>query len=399
MDLQLEKIKIILGNFVLAGMINLHLVNYALVVARGSTTGFSTTLYLGFFVFSIVVWMIQGKLKLDFRWLIVFALLILWHLCNASVSRINLLMLCAYVGMPFFIISNVKYSANRVLIWTMLISIVFIPGFPIMLARTKYGIVDVDVAYSVLPSIIAGIVHFAYYRNSIKRIEWPIYLIPLYYMLQLFFNGLRGPLTCILITSLLVSIFKFDIDDCLQIRKLNRGLWILFVTAIILTFFLEFFLQLVVNIFQLFNIDAYFITKTIRLLNAGDVSNGRNNIWGIAWNGFLRSPIWGNGFDSFQYHTGIPYPHNFILQSLYDGGILFFIPMALIFIFGIYRAIKSGIKDNIALLIFFFGFGLVYSLLSQDMFNIFYLWTIVAFLLMQQKNIQYLNTEGEKKND
>lgn len=399
MDLQLEKIKIILGNFVLAGMINLHLVNYALVVARGSTTGFSTTLYLGFFVFSIVVWMIQGKLKLDFRWLIVFALLILWHLCNASVSRINLLMLCAYVGMPFFIISNVKYSANSVLIWTMLISIVFIPGFPIMLARTKYGIVDVDVAYSVLPSIIAGIVHFAYYRNSIKRIEWPIYLIPLYYMLQLFFNGLRGPLTCILITALLVSIFKFDIDDCLQIRKLNRGLWILFVTAIILTFFLEYFLQLVVNIFQLFNIDAYFITKTIRLLNAGDVSNGRNNIWGIAWNGFLRSPIWGNGFDSFQYHTGIPYPHNFILQSLYDGGILFFIPMALIFIFGIYRAIKSGFKDNIALLIFFFGFGLVYSLLSQDMFNIFYLWTIVAFLLMQQKTIQYLNTEGEKKND
>lgn len=385
MNLRLGKIRDVSGNLMIAVMINLHLINYALVAARGTTTGFSTIIYLGFFVVAIVVWIVQGKLKLDFKWLVAFAVLIIWHLCNASLSRINLLMLCAYVGMPFFIISNIKYKTERVLFYTIIVSIVFIPGFSIMMARTKNSIVDVDVAYSVLPSIIAGIVHFAYFRKQIKKFELLAYLISLFYLLQLFLNGLRGPLMCILITILLIYLFRFDKNDRLQFKQMNLGILIAILIAIFIVLFFESFLQLIVSLFQMLNIDAYFVTKTIRLLRQGDIMNGRNELWRVAWNGFLNSPIWGNGFDSFQHHTGYVYPHNFVLQSLYDGGLLFFIPLFCIVSIGSYRAIKSGNKETIAMYIFLCGFGMVYSFLSQDMYNIFYLWATVAFLLMQHR--------------
>lgn len=75
------------------------------------------------------------------------------------------------------------------------------------------------------------------------------------------------------------------------------------------------------------------------LLGKNLTLTNRTLIWGMVVDGFLNSPIIGNGvrettslfYISEQYTKGYMSAHNQILQSLYETGILFFVSLVPLF--------------------------------------------------------------------
>ena len=60
------------------------------------------------------------------------------------------------------------------------------------------------------------------------------------------------------------------------------------------------------------------IDKNMRMIAEGDMSNGRDYIEGIALHKIAESPIFGYGLDQFENNTGMVYPHNFVLQMVFQ---------------------------------------------------------------------------------
>ena len=88
-----------------------------------------------------------------------------------------------------------------------------------------------------------------------------------------------------------------------------------------------------------------FVRKTLKIQT--DISNGRNAITEYVVENIFKSPIWGHGVSTITYNSNgmIPYPHNFILQLFYDGGILLAVPV-LFFVIKIERCKTHEMKSK-----------------------------------------------------
>ena len=107
------------------------------------------------------------------------------------------------------------------------------------------------------------------------------------------------------------------------------------------------------NILLSFDIKLDFIQKTFRLKK--DISNGRDEITQYVVENIFKSPLWGHGISVIRYNTNgvIDYPHNFILQLFYDGGILLAVPVLYFVIKMLWHAIWGENNDKTILLVFF----------------------------------------------
>jgi hypothetical protein len=117
------------------------------------------------------------------------------------------------------------------------------------------------------------------------------------------------------------------------------------------------------------------ISKMIRLQDEdGDLSNGRNYLNTLTWDGILASPLLGNGLDQFDNnYPGESYPHNFLLQILYDGGIWLFLILSPIFIRSI-KFLRSRTYNEYAMYMTLFFASVPGALFSQDLWAIPILW-------------------------
>ena len=139
-----------------------------------------------------------------------------------------------------------------------------------------------------------------------------------------------------------------------------------------------------------YNISFKIVEKNLRLLKADDVLNGRENLYPIAMQGINKSFILGNGIGSFnlRYNT---YPHNFILQIMYEGGIIFLLPIIIPVIYGVYAIVaKKSISRNMRIfIIFLFCASIVRLLISYEFWKemFFWLYLSVSVLAMLNKDI------------
>lgn len=82
------------------------------------------------------------------------------------------------------------------------------------------------------------------------------------------------------------------------------------------------------------------IEKEETLSNSQDISNGRYDLWDIAYKGFLSSPLYGIGLKQIYNLTGFDV-HNTYIQILAETGILGFV----IFLFSVTCVYKSSVKN------------------------------------------------------
>ena len=113
------------------------------------------------------------------------------------------------------------------------------------------------------------------------------------------------------------------------------------------------------------------------------VEDGRNVIYENALNGIAQHPILGNGIGQFDYNYGT-YPHNLLLQLLYEGGIIFviliFVPILILIILVLCKG--KGKFENTYLVIFLVSSSIVKLMLSYEFWSDIYFWIILYLSYM-----------------
>lgn len=236
--------------------------------------------------------------------------------------------------------------------------------------------------------IIPGIASILYLRfyfkqdNILQRIFYIILcIINGIYLFQVFQYGSRGPIICVAFLFLFLFCFYSSDSNVIKISKKRTVFCLSLILVLLLTFGL--FLDTLQDFLKDFGFSSHAVDKFIKLTAEGDISHGRDETVQIAIDGIMDHLLIGNGFDQFLANTGIVYPHNFVLQILYDGGLIFFS----LFFIPVLKNIRKrfhncSVSDYVFFTFLFFG-GVFGALFSEDLWKHALLWFFVGFMLSQ----------------
>lgn len=271
---------------------------------------------------------------------------------------LKLMMLLPIIGIPF--LNKIFVFVNEYVEW-----------------------VSMGISYAFMPPILANIIYlFGYYRDESKKqriITLVATLSNIIYLSYLFQFGSRGPFLCVLGLVIFLLIIKKK-EDCL-VSVNSKYLFFLIVSFI---FVVAFFVPLINFIFEVLSsmqINSHIVDKLVLLNSKGDLSNGRDVIMDLTFYGILDHPFWGNGFDQFCNKTGYVYPHNAILQIIYDGGIFLFCIVVLPVLMRIKGRFNRCNRDEFYLLSFFLFAGIPGSMLSGDAWRQPLMWMFVGIVM------------------
>lgn len=252
------------------------------------------------------------------------------------------------------------------------------------------------ISYYILPIFISVFFDFILNRkDNLKKIiiKVIIYLIVFFPYINFSIHFMsRGA-----ILSIFICIYLTFISTQSNSKKIK-----IICTSLVILVFLLFFgiyiLEFIHNFLTSIGISFSFIEKNLRLLQEHSIDNGRNIIYKNALIGIISHPITGNGIGNFEGIFGT-YPHNFVLQSWYEGGILFMILTTVPIIYSIVRILfDNKISKNIKyFFIFIFSLSIIRLLLSFEYWKeLFYWFYLFMSLLLIQKDIKNLKREEKK---
>ena len=237
--------------------------------------------------------------------------------------------------------------------------------------------------YSVFPCMCVSFAHMIYCKGQLGKLRWLLYLPAILMLFRYLVGANRGGWVSLIVLAFLLTAKKGEKDGT-TLR--NRVVWsLLFLTAIV--FAVLFYDWIIITLYKIMDsqgIRIYSIDKMYRGILADDVTNNRVELYQYAWNGFLASPIWGNGIGSFVVKYGT-WPHNFVLQLLYEGGILMFllvvIPLAKIVLF----VLKSNAIPPIdyAMFVCLFAISVPKVLVTSELWTVQCFWLLLAFGMMR----------------
>ncbi|WP_413511896.1 O-antigen ligase family protein [Myroides odoratus] len=263
-----------------------------------------------------------------------------------------------------------------------LIAIISIPGIYLVEFKVFDSLVTASgfymgVSYGVLRLILALILTVSFLHKRIFKII--AITVILYYLTFYFKYGTRGALLALLLFLALIFLEK---------RKLLKTRAI--IISVILLFLVSFvFIDLLLLIKEILDNFGYNIKAIDKILmfneSQQDLSNGRGTLLGYAFLDILDSLFIGNGIAVFDEKYGI-YPHNFIIQVLYEGGLLYLIPM-LIIIFRFFKIIVSNqyTKEYKIFLIYLFSAGIIELLFSNVYWRSVFFWLFMGVLLNNKR--------------
>lgn len=237
--------------------------------------------------------------------------------------------------------------------------------------------------YSVFPCLCVCFTHMTLCKGQLGKWRWLFYIPAILILFRYCAEANRGGwVSLIVLVYLLTAKTKIKKDTKLR----NRVLWnVLFLSMIVFSvFFYDGIIKVLYKITTDLDVHIYSIEKMYRGILANDVSNSRAELYQLAWKGFLASPIWGQGIGAFavNYHT---WPHNFVFQLLYEGGILLFllvmIPFGKIFL----AVIKSNSisSTDYAMFVCLFATSVPKILVTSELWKVQGFWLLLAFGMMR----------------
>lgn len=371
------------ADYSIALMLEAQFVNSAIVVMTGRTNGILAGLYVLCLVTS---WLsaFSSKRKHDIRLdyiLCPYLLLciLLTYATYGSHMRGGLPKIIACLLIPYIVMSH-KHNPLRTLKAIVFLSLIGLPFSSQVLARSPDGMyMEMGSAYAAIPSIIASMTLLLAHRESIGMVTALGVIANAYYALQILQYGSRGAILCMIIAAVLL-LFKYDIFS----QRRREGIPLLVVAFAIIMLLL---MSNIESVLIMANNTALrngyyfaFLDKSARLLSSNSIDNGRNYIYTMAIEGFISHPLLGNGVNMFEFNTGIQYPHNIILQLLYDGGMVMTAFVMSSFFYGIYNVYKYFEDGEYILFVLLFCSSIPRLMVSQDMWEVVYFWALMSFL-------------------
>lgn len=269
-------------------------------------------------------------------------------------------------------------------------ALMFYPFFAIFRLNSVFAPIEdwknaisMDASYAFLIPVVGTIVYIAFYlRNDTRMMKIFMLLLSLIngvFLWQLFLQGSRGTLLSIALLVVFLFIFK----------KKQNALGATYSGGKLFLFFFLFFLffcvgyislfQIIADTLALYGVESRALLKILDLNASGDISNGRSELNVITINGIIEHPLWGNGFDRYHANTELLYPHNFLLQLLYDGGLLYFLVVLTPVVLGIVRIFKTCNRDEFAIMVFLMFSSVPGALFSNNLYANSILWMFFGF--------------------
>lgn len=292
------------------------------------------------------------------------------------------------VGIPFFgvfvVASFLIPSVVQIDVRTLLLAMLVMPFWGILYIDRVffddiivYGYISMGLSYALLVPVMANLIYLLFFYDKNQTWLKKAFLIffsacNIYYLIMMMTYGSRGPFLCIFSMILFYFVIKYKEGWGIVIYK--QRMFILCVGLVLVSLFFESILVYFSELLKGYDISLNIIDKFLRKGEEGDMTNGREPLVNMAWNGFLNAPLIGHGTAQFERNTGGIYPHNFLLQILYDGGITLFllilIPLGRAFM----EKIKKITKDEFVILFMFFFFSVPGALFSGDLWQAYRIW-------------------------
>lgn len=290
--------------------------------------------------------MFRSKYRLCIKSLyLMFLVIVLFLLTKLTTININysFMQLLFYVIIPIFVAGQ-KLNSEKVLRYSMYISLSSIFSlndlFGFQYEQLNQG--SMGASYAVVNAVIVTMIHFKYFRNKANTLLKFCYLYNLFIMIKLISTANRGVILTMFCTICILYINNFDKDSNKTAINRKRILKVSILFVIITFIFINF--ESIINYLYDFcnrNFEQLpsFILKSNLFLEQNKLSNGREDIYIVLFDLIKNNPIWGYGLQTFSYYTRWVWPHNFLLQFLFEGGILFSIYPIYLSIKILYRVI------------------------------------------------------------
>lgn len=326
------------------------------------------------------------KYQINFLILILLSMIIILYIITISNYidiDYSILQLGFYVILPI-LLGCQKQHIELNLKYLIILSLPFIFFIENMIQITNYGLnqSDMYMNYGLAVSIIATIVHFSFFRKKASFIIKLGYLFNLIYLLNLALTAVRGFWLLIICSVFFIMLYKFQ-QKAVSI-KYYLILMVILISCLLCIIYADDILNVLIELTSSMNLDSAFFIKMKRLLESGDVSNGRFEIYKSILDLWSDKPIFGYGFNSSSIITNgrIDYPHNYVIQLLFDGGIVVAIIPILATFLGVYKLIKGNFyqMDETITAIFLISLCIPQALLSGNIWKSAILWLTISWM-------------------
>ena len=394
--------RVVLSSILFAMFVDIKVLNSIIATAYPSFSGEAMTImYIVIVVLLISVAIIfrgNNASKTPISLTLIVSFCILWYFITKTLvgePSVELPYFFVFTISAFIIPCIIKYDVRLLLLF-----ILILPSWGIFYLMQlfyreieEFGVITMGTSYGLLIPVIANIVYvFFYYSEDclIKKIFLlPFFACNLLYLVQLAMFGSRGPIASLVFMLIVFWIISLDKYGRLKINRI-RVFAIITILPILIIFFVH-ILSFLSETLSIYGLSLNVIEKFLTLEGAGDMTNGRDNITKIAINGIIESPLFGYGFAQFENNTGIVYPHNFVLQLLYDGGII----LTSIILFPVLGHLRLKFlrhnRDEIICILFFLFASVPGALFSGDVWKASILWIFFgASLSSNNTNIRKL---------
>lgn len=322
------------------------------------------------------------KSEKNILWIVAsFSLLYILSFNNMKQIHYSIIQFGFYFLLPAYLMQQ-DIDFEKILRYEVLLSLPMVLRLESLLEITNWGLQQADMynVYAMVPFVLASFSHFLHYRKNSLLLVKIGYILNIYYAVRISINAVRGFLIAIICYIVLEILYYLKIKNTAKNYKVIIALLgILFVFCV-----LNFSSIVEESVWLLQKIvggEWGFLTKMERLIERGDLSNGRIGIWKNAILCFSESPIWGHGVAGFQVWNNLyTYPHNFILQLLTDCGLLFGAFPIYVAIKGLYTVIEAPIEKHTHIFaVFLTASSFPPCLLSGDMWKSCALWMTLFF--------------------
>lgn len=284
-------------------------------------------------------------------------------------------------GIPLILISYLRICVKYIFRTIVIVGIIALPLqlTLIDISNTSDSGLWMSVSYNLIKIIIPSIIVLFYDRiKIIKIIGISQLLAGIAFLVVL---GSRGAVLGVILCVLLLLLYRNNKN--LRILSFKSLLVALsFITTIL---FFEPIITFVYENLQDHNISSYSLMRMVNSLNDGSsLSSGRDDIYAVAISGIRDNLILGSGIGSFDNYSGA-YPHNIFLQVLYEGGLLFGIPLIAVIILSICTLNQKVTMDRRLLHIYLISAGLVQLLFSANFWSSILFWYWIGLSLKRIK--------------
>lgn len=326
------------------------IISFAYICAAVSINGISIVLILGIALFTIRN-LIIGKYKISRTFLlIVFFVLCIYllsfiRLDNNEYVVLYLERFLLYDILALFI-GLQRFNYKDALHGTCIIGMILLP----LIMYNDYlndptGGVAMGASYACLPILMTGIVSYSYARSYIYKAFILILISGILY--KYFTMANRGIWLILIIMTAIVIYAKI-------LSKVLHGLKSAVSVILVVSFFLSSLVvfqnfQFVIGRVELYsnqflNSQPHALSKMVYYMNKDNLTNGREEIYILAYKTALENPVIGNGIGYFEAKSDGRYSHNILLQSACEGGVIFIIPLILYLVCIIAKLLIDPVK-------------------------------------------------------